>query len=261
MARRRHPVLFVGAGPGDPELITLKGRDALAAADLVVYAGSLVPEAVLTWCAPGAQTVSSAGMTLEEIIDAIDARWQAGGRVVRLHTGDPSLYGAIFEQMALLDARGIDYRVVPGVSAAFAAAAALEMEFTLPEISQTLILTRLEGRTPVPEKEALALLAAHQATMAIYLSTGMIEQVAAILGQAYGRQAPCAVVYRASQPDEQIVRTTLDAVTDELAVRKIDRQAVIIVGRVLEVGLEQFRQRSKLYDAGFSHGYRRRQKS
>ena len=261
MTHPKHPVLFVGAGPGDPELITVKGRDALAAADFVLYAGSLVPKAVLTWCAPGAETVSSAGMTLEQIVDAIDTQWRAGARVVRLHTGDPSLYGAIFEQMALLDARDIDYRVVPGVSAAFAAAAALEMEFTLPEISQTLILTRLEGRTPVPEKEALASLAAHQATMAIYLSTGMIDQVAAILGQAYGRQASCAVVYRASQPDEQVVRTTLDSVADELARREIDRQAVIIVGRVLDVGLEQFRQRSKLYDAGFSHGYRRRQKS
>ncbi|MDJ0854085.1 MAG: precorrin-4 C(11)-methyltransferase [Desulfobacterales bacterium] len=261
MTSPTHPVLFVGAGPGDPELITIKGRNALAAADLVVYAGSLVPEAVLSWCAPGAQTVSSAGMTLEQIVDTIDARWQAGAHVVRLHTGDPSLYGAIFEQMALLDARGIDYRVVPGVTAAFAAAATLEMEFTLPEISQTLILTRMEGRTPVPEKEALASLAAHQATMAIYLSTGMIDKVAGILGQAYGRQAPCAVVYRASQPDEQIVRTTLDAVADELKTHKIDRQAVIIVGRVLAVSLEQFRQRSKLYDAGFSHGYRRRQHS
>ena len=261
MTRPTHPVLFVGAGPGDPELITVKGRNALAAAELVVYAGSLVPEAVLTWCAPGAQTVNSAGMTLEQIVDTIDAQWQAGARVVRLHTGDPSLYGAIFEQMAMLDARGIDYRVVPGVSAAFAAAASLEMEFTLPEISQTLILTRLEGRTPVPEKEALASLAAHQATMAIYLSTGMIAKVAAILKKAYGQQAPCAVVYRASQPDEQIVRTTLGAVADELKKRAIDRQAVIIVGRVLSVGLEQFRQRSKLYDAGFSHGYRRRQHS
>ncbi len=261
MSRPRHPVLFVGAGPGDPELITVKGRDALAAADFVVYAGSLVPKAVLSWCPDGTPTISSAGMTLDQIVDTIDVRWQAGERVVRLHTGDPSLYGAIFEQMALLDARGIEYRLIPGVSAAFAAAAALEMEFTLPEISQTLILTRMEGRTPVPEKEALASLAAHQATMAIYLSTGMIERVAGILGQAYGRQAPCAVVYRASQPDQQIVRTTLDDVADELKRRKIDRQAVIIVGRVLDVGLKQFRQRSKLYDAGFSHGYRPRQPS
>ncbi len=261
MTHPKHPVLFVGAGPGDPELITVKGRDALAAADLVVYAGSLVPEAVLTWCAPGAQTVSSAGMTLEAIIDTIETQWQAGARVVRLHTGDPSLFGAIFEQMAMLDARGIAFKVIPGVTAAFAAAASLGIEFTLPEISQTLILTRLEGRTPVPAKESLAALAAHQATMAIYLSTGMIDQVAAILQQAYGRRSPCAVVYRASQPDEKIVRTTLDAVATELKRQKIDRQAVIIVGKVLDVGLDQFRRRSKLYDAGFSHGYRRRQSS
>lgn len=261
MTNPKHPVLFVGAGPGDPDLITVKGRDALAGADLVVYAGSLVPEALLTWCAPTAQTISSAGMTLAQIIDTIEVPWRAGGRVVRLHTGDPSLYGAIFEQMAQLDARGITYRVIPGVTAAFAAAASLGIEFTLPEISQTLILTRLEGRTPVPEAESLTTLAAHQATMAIYLSTGMMARVATILQEAYGRQAPCAVVYRASQPDEQIVRATLDTVAAELTQRKIDRQAVIIVGKVLDVGLEQFRQRSKLYDAGFSHGYRRRQSS
>ncbi len=257
MTETHHPVLFVGAGPGDPELITVKGRNALAHADLVVYAGSLVPEAVLQWCQPGAQTISSAGLTLGEIIDTMEARWRKGARVVRLHTGDPSLYGAIFEQMAMLEARGIAYRVIPGVTAAFAAAASMGIEFTLPEISQTLILTRMEGRTPVPEAESLASLAAHQATMAIYLSTGMIAKVAAVLQQAYGQHAPCAVVYRASQPEEKIVNTTLDEITVALRREKIDRQAVIIVGKVLDVGLDQLRKRSKLYDAGFSHGYRR----
>ncbi len=256
MTPEQEPVLFVGAGPGDPDLITVKGREALAQADLVVYAGSLVPEAVLTWCGRQARTVSSAGLTLPEIIDAVEGAWRQAERVVRLHTGDPSLYGAIFEQMAALSARAIPFRVIPGVTAAFAAAAALGIEFTLPEISQTLILTRLEGRTPVPEKESLAALAAHQATMAIYLSAGMIDQVAGILQPAYGGQAPCAVVYRASQPGEKIIRTTLDRVAAEMAREKISRQAVIIVGRVLEVGLEQFRRHSKLYDAGFSHGYR-----
>jgi precorrin-4/cobalt-precorrin-4 C11-methyltransferase len=258
MTGHGHPVLFVGAGPGDPELITVKGRNALAAADLVVYAGSLVPEAVLKWCAPKVRKVNSAGMTLPEIIDALESGWRQDAQVVRLHTGDPSLYGAIFEQMAALNERAIPYRVIPGVTAAFAAAASMGIEFTLPDISQTLILTRLEGRTPVPEKEALATLAAHQATMAIYLSTGMIDQVAAILQPAYGPQAPCAVVYRASQPEEKIIHTTLDNIVAELARHKVDRLAVIIVGRVLEVGLDQFRRQSKLYDAGFSHGYRRR---
>jgi precorrin-4/cobalt-precorrin-4 C11-methyltransferase len=257
MAADHPPVLFVGAGPGDPELITVKGQKALARANLVVYAGSLVPEAVLTWCRPDARTISSAGMALEEIVDTMAREWRRAARVVRLHTGDPSLYGAIFEQMAALKKQGIACRVIPGVSAAFAAAAAMGIEFTLPEVSQTLILTRLEGRTPVPEKEALASLAAHQATMAIYLSTGLVARVAAALQPAYGRQAPCAVVYRASQPEEQIVYTTLDKVSGELAALQIDRQAVIVVGRVLDVSLDQFRHPSRLYDAGFSHGYRR----
>lgn len=261
MTSKNDPVLFVGAGPGDPELITVKGRKALARADLVVYAGSLVPKAVLIWCAPKTQTISSAGLTLPEIIDTIESQWRRGAKVVRLHTGDPSLYGAIFEQMAALDERTIPFQVIPGVTAAFAAAAALEIEFTLPEISQTLILTRLEGRTPVPEKESLASLAAHQATMAIYLSAGMIDQVAVILQQAYGAQAPCAVVYQASQPGEKILRTSLDKITGAMAREKIDRQAVIIVGRVLDIGLAQFRQHSKLYDAGFSHGFRTTSKS
>ena len=256
MTTTHPPVLFVGAGPGDPELITVKGRDALARADIIVYTGSLVPEAVLQWAAPQARTVNSAGLTLAEIIDTLADAWGAGKHVVRLHTGDPSLYGAIFEQMAELNQRSIPYRVIPGVTAAFAAAAAMGIEYTLPDISQTLILTRLAGRTPVPEKEALASLAAHQATMAIYLSVAMIDQVAVILQEAYGDTAPCAVVYKASQPEEKIIQTTLETIAAELKHQKIDRQAIIIVGRVLEVGLEQFRQRSRLYDAGFSHGYR-----
>ncbi|MBL0714564.1 MAG: precorrin-4 C(11)-methyltransferase [Desulfosarcina sp.] len=257
MTSAHSPVLFVGAGPGDPELITVKGRNALAQADLIIYTGSLVPEAVLQWADSKTRTINSAGLTLPEIIDAIAREWLEGRRVVRLHTGDPSLYGAIFEQMAELNRRSIPYRVIPGVTAAFAAAAAMGIEYTLPEISQTLIITRLEGRTPVPEKESLASLAAHQATMAIYLSTGMTDQVAAILQPAYGEKAPCAVVYRASQPEEKIIHTTLDAIAAELKHHNVDRQAVIIVGRVLDIGLEQFRQRSKLYDAAFSHGYRR----
>jgi len=151
----KHPVLFIGAGPGDPELITVKGQNALRQADLVIYAGSLVPEELLTWTKKGTKAVNSAAMHLEEIVDTITAAVADGKRVVRLHTGDPSLYGAIFEQMAELKRRSIPYKVIPGVTAAFAAAAALGLEFTLPEISQTLILTRMAGRTPVPEKENL----------------------------------------------------------------------------------------------------------
>ena len=257
MPHEHPPVLFVGAGPGDPELITVKGRNALAHADLVIYAGSLVPEAVLAWTPSTARLLNSAGLTLEEVVAEIESAWLEGQHVVRLHTGDPSLYGAIFEQMAELNRQSIPYRVIPGVTAAFAAAAAMGIEYTLPEISQTLIITRMEGRTPVPEKEALAALAAHQATMAIYLSVGMVDKVADVLQEAYGPTAPCAVVYRASQPEETIVWTTLDQMVDAVRQADIRRQAVIIVGRVLDVSLENLRHKSRLYDAGFSHGFRK----
>jgi precorrin-4/cobalt-precorrin-4 C11-methyltransferase len=257
MTKEREPVQFVGAGPGDPDLITVKGQQALARADLVIYAGSLVPEAVLKWARPDAGILDSAGMTLEEVVSEMERAWRAERRVVRLHTGDPSLYGAIFEQMAELNRRSIPSRIVPGVTAAFAAAAALGIEYTLPEVSQTLIITRMAGRTAVPEKETLASLAAHQASMAIYLSVGMIDQVAAVLQEAYGPSASCAVVYRASQPDETVVWSTLDRLVEAVEGAGIRRQAVIVVGRVLEVGFETLRHKSKLYDAGFSHGFRK----
>lgn len=250
------PVLFVGAGPGDPDLITVKGQEALKAADLIIYAGSLVPEAVLKWARADAQTLNSAGMHLDAIVEAIASAWVSGKRVVRLHTGDPSLYGAIFEQMAELNRQSIPYRVVPGVTAAFAAAAAMGIEYTLPEVSQTLILTRMAGRTPVPETEDLERLAAHGATMAIYLSIGMVDRVADVLGRTYGPDAACAVVYRASQPEEKIITTRVRELVDAVKGAGISRQAVIIVGKVLEVGLETLRSRSKLYDRHFSHGFR-----
>lgn len=256
MTHEHPPVLFVGAGPGDPELITVKGQSALVRADLVIYAGSLVPEAVLKWVPDKARILNSAGMTLDEIVTEMERAWRAGGRVVRLHTGDPSLYGAIFEQMAALHRHSIPYRVIPGVSAAFAAAAVMGIEFTLPEVSQTLIITRMAGRTPVPANESLASLAAHQATMAIYLSVGLIAQVVVELQKAYGSKAPCAVVHRASQPEEKIVHTTLNKLVDAVNQAGIRQQAVIIVGRVLEVGLENLPHKSKLYDPGFTHGCR-----
>lgn len=250
-----HPILFVGAGPGDPDLITVKGRDALAAADLVVYTGSLVPEALLRWTRPEARTVSSAELHLDEVITLLAAAHAEGRRVVRLHTGDPSLYGATGEQMDELRRRGIPYAVVPGVTAAFAAAAALGIEFTLPEISQTLILTRMAGRTPVPEAEHLAALAGHRASMAIYLSVDQAEKMAAVLEQAYGPDAPCAVVYRASQPEQKIIRTRIGELARSVRAEKITRQAVVVVGRVLDS--EGAETRSKLYDKDFTHGYRR----
>lgn len=250
------PVLFVGAGPGDPDLITVKGQSALSRADLVIYAGSLVPEAVLKWAPDSARILNSAGMALEEIVSEMGTAWRTGQRVVRLHTGDPSLYGAIFEQMAELNRESIPYQVIPGVTAAFAAAATMGIEFTLPEVSQTLIITRMAGRTPVPDRESLASLAAHQATMAIYLSTGMIDKVIMVLQKAYGIYAPCAVVYRASQPEEQIIYSSLDRLVEETKQAGIDKQAVIIVGRILDVSLENLQHKSKLYDAAFAHGYR-----
>jgi precorrin-4/cobalt-precorrin-4 C11-methyltransferase len=250
------PVLFVGAGPGDPDLITVKGQEALRAADLIIYAGSLVPEAVLKWASPGSRKLNSAGMTLEAIVSEIEAAWVEGLRVVRLHTGDPSLYGAIFEQMAELNRQDIPCRVIPGVTAAFAAAAALGIEYTLPEVTQTLILTRMAGRTPVPETESLERLAAHGATMAIYLSVGMIDRVEEVLSATYGPDAPCAVVYRASQPEEKIVATRVEHLARDVQEAGITRQAVIIVGPVLVVTLSTLGAKSRLYDAGFRHGYR-----
>ncbi len=251
-----NPVLFVGAGPGDPELITVKGQHALMEADLVIYAGSLVPEAVLQWTKPETKKISSASLHLDEIIDIIKNAVHKKKRVVRLHTGDPSLYGAIFEQMAELQKRSIPYQVIPGVTAAFAAAAAMGIEFTLPKISQTLILTRMAGRTPVPEKENLASLAKHQASMVIYLSMTLIDEVAGILADAYGEQARCAVVYRASQPQEKIIVARLKNLVKCVQTENITRQALIIVGKILEVSHKNLKYKSKLYDKKFRHGYR-----
>lgn len=252
-----HPVLFVGAGPGDPELITVKGQKALRAADLVIYAGSLVPEALLQWAKPEATTLSSASMHLEQIITTVSRAVQAGKRVVRLHTGDPSLYGAIFEQMAELQKRSIPYRVIPGVTAAFAAAAAVGIEYTLPQVSQTLILTRTGGKTPVPETEALASLAKHKATMAIYLSISLVDKVAVALKDAYGENATCVIACCVSQPEEKIIFTTLKQLVQTVKQEKITRQALILVGRVLDIRPKSLKHHSMLYNKNFSHGYRK----
>jgi precorrin-4/cobalt-precorrin-4 C11-methyltransferase len=249
-------VLFVGAGPGDPELITVKGRRALQGADVVIYAGSLVPEALLQWTRPEINCISSAGMHLEEIIRTIENAYATGKRVVRLHTGDPSLYGAIFEQIRELKRRLIPFHIIPGVTAAFAAAATMDIEYTLPEISQTLILTRMAGRTPVPESENLASLAAHQSSMAIYLSIALVDHVTDILAGAYGEDAPCAIAYRVSQPEEKIIYTRIRDLANEVKKENITHQALIIVGKIFDVHDDRIEVRSKLYDKTFSHGYR-----
>lgn len=256
MNKPDHPIIICGAGPGDPELITVKGQKALQNADLVLYAGSLVPKAVLTWAPPEAERISSADMDLDQIIDAMADAYHAGRQVVRLHTGDPSLYGAIMEQMDELRARNIPYCLIPGVTAAFAAAAAMGIEYTIPEVTQTLILTRMEGRTPVPEAERLAALAQHRSSMVIYLSMALIREVARILADAYGPEAPCAVAYRVSHPDERIIRTTLAGLVDTVRAAGIDRHAVIMVGPAMDDSRALGGLRSKLYDRKFSHGYR-----
>ncbi|MFW5901540.1 MAG: precorrin-4 C(11)-methyltransferase [Thermodesulfobacteriota bacterium] len=249
-----HPIQFVGAGPGDPELITVKGRNALEAADLVIYAGSLVPLAALRW-AGGARKENSAGMDLETITRRMIDAHDRGEKVVRLHSGDPSLYGAIAEQMKALDREAIAYEVIPGVTAAFAAAAALKIEYTLPETCQTLILTRMEGRTPMPEREQLEALAAHQASLAIYLSTGLADKVEPVLVANYGADAPVAIVCQASQPGERIVRTTMQHLARAIRAENIDRQALILAGKAVAWRSCQFPV-SRLYDAHFTHGYR-----
>lgn len=250
-------VHFVGAGPGDAELITVKGARLLREAEVVVYAGSLVDRELVRTYAPEAEVWDSAGMALEEIVRVMADAVAAGHRVVRLHTGDPAIFGAIQEQMAALDQLGIGYAVVPGVTSAFAAAASLRQELTLPEVSQTVIITRLAGRTPVPERERLAEISRLGATLVIYLSVGMIEQVVAELLQgAYTPATPTAVVARASWPDEQTIEGTLADIAEKVAAAVIGKQAVIIVGEVLKARREGLATVSKLYDAGFSHGCR-----
>lgn len=256
MSTQSNPVLFVGAGPGDPELITVKGKKALENADLIIYAGSLVPRELLTWN-PRAEAVDSAPLNLDEIVEMIQKAHGENKRVVRLHTGDPSLYGAIFEQMRELDKHEITYKVVPGVTAAFAAAAAMGMEYTLPEVTQTLILTRISGRTPVPDQEALSLLASHQSSMAIYLSIAHVKRVQEILAENYGPDSTCAVAYKVSHPQERIVFTRIRDLADTVEKEKLNRQALILVGRAVAAAHEKPEViKSKLYDAGFAHGFR-----
>ena len=250
----RHEVHFVGAGPGDPELITVKGQRLLREAEVVIFTGSLVPKALITGLK--AEIHDSAGLNLEEVFAIILKSWQAGKKVVRLHTGDPSIYGAINEQIDLLKNHFIPYRVVPGVSSGLAAAAALKTELTLPEVSQTVIFTRRGGRTPVPEKEDLALLAAHQATMMIFLSVGMIEAVVTdLLTGGYPADTPVAIVEKVSWPDEKQIRGTLSTIAAQVKAAGITKTAIIAVGKVLADAPPP--ALSKLYDEAFTHGYRK----
>ncbi|MCP4721365.1 MAG: precorrin-4 C(11)-methyltransferase [Desulfobacteraceae bacterium] len=257
MSNNENKVIFAGAGPGDPELMTIKSMKALESADLIIYAGSLVPEAVLCWKGSNTKTISSAGMDLDQIIDKIKTYHGLGKKVVRLHTGDPSLYGAIFEQIRELQKLGIPYGVLPGVTAAFAASSRMGMEYTLPEVTQTLILTRISGRTPVPASEDLEKLAAIKSSMAIYLSIAHVKKVQIILETHYGKEALCAIAYKVSHPEEQIFYPRIQDLAKTCQENNITRHALIIVGKAVEASRGNHNLiQSKLYDPGFSHGYR-----
>lgn len=248
-------VYFVGAGPGDPDLITVKGRKLLEGAGTVIYAGSLVNPALLELCPAGCRIYNSARMTLEEVIQVMEECSRCGTDVIRLHTGDPCLYGAIKEQMDQLTKRGIPYEVCPGVSSFCGAAAALGIEYTLPGISQSVVITRMEGRTPVPEKESIASFAAHQATMVLFLSTGLLAELSQRLMEGgYPPDTPAAIVYRASWPDEKKVLCRVADLAQKAEKENISKTALIIVGRVLEGSAYD---RSCLYDPAFTTEFRK----
>lgn len=250
-------ISFVGAGPGAADLITIRGARLLRHADVVIFAGSLVDRKLVQLYATKADVYDSAGMTLPEVITVMADAVISDKSVVRLHTGDPSIFGAIQEQMEELDRLEINYQVVPGVTSAFAAAAALRQELTLPELSQTVIFTRVEGRTPVPEREQLRAIARIGATMVIYLSAGMVEKVVEQLLQgAYTPGTLAAVVCRASWDDEQIIQCPLSELAERVHLAGIERQALIIVGDVLAARREGLKARSLLYDEEFFHGFR-----
>lgn len=246
-------VHFIGAGPGDPELLTIKGKKLIDSADVIIYAGSLVNKKVLDDRKENAVVYNSAYMTLPEVIQVMKAAEEKGQSVARVHTGDPSIYGAIREQMDALDALGISYEVVPGVSSFLAAAASMKKEYTLPGVSQTVILSRLEGRTPVPEKEKILSLAKHHATMIIFLSVGKIEVLVQLLSESYEKDTPVAVVYKASWPDERIVYGTLGTIADKVKAAGIRKTALVVVGDFLGSEYEL----SKLYDQNFETEYRK----
>lgn len=246
-------VHFVGAGPGACDLITVRGMNRIKEADVIIYAGSLVNPALLSYAKADCEIYNSAHMTLEDVVSVMREAEAAGKTTVRLHTGDPSVYGAIREQMDLLDEYGIKYDVCPGVSAVFGAAASLACEYTLPDVTQTLILTRAEGKTPVPEKENLRSLAAHRASLVLYLSSGLARKVRQeLLIGGYAEDTPVAVVYKATWPEEKIIRTTLAKLPEDMEAAGITKTALIIVSPALG----SIYEKSKLYDAAFATEYR-----
>ncbi|MBB5354309.1 precorrin-4/cobalt-precorrin-4 C11-methyltransferase [Anoxybacillus mongoliensis] len=250
-------IYIVGAGPGASDLITVRGMKLLQQADVIFYTDSLVNEELLTYAKTEARIFRTSGMHLQQIVSLMCEEVKKGHVVVRLHTGDPSIYGATLEQIALLKKEGIDVEIVPGVSSAFAAAAAAQVELTVPNLTQTVIFTRAEGRTPVPEKEQLASLAKHHCTIALFLSATLTKKItAALLEAGWSDRTPVVVVYKATWPDEKIVRTTVGMLHEEMQRHGIRQHALILAGWALSNELDES-YRSKLYDETFTHGYRK----
>lgn len=245
-------IYFVGAGAGDPELLTIKGKRVIDNADVIVYAGSLVNKEIFSDVKSDAKIYNSASMTLEEVLDILVNAEEKGLKAVRVHTGDPSLYGAVREQFDILEKHNIQYEIIPGVSSFLAAAAALKKEYTLPDVSQTVILTRMEGRTPVPESESIESLASHNATMVIFLSVKMTDELVKKLLVSYPSDTPAAVVYKASWKEQKIIRGTLENISEKVKNAGITKTALVIVGNFLGDEYEL----SKLYDRNFTHEFR-----
>lgn len=247
-------VYFVGAGTGAPDLITVRGRRLIEGADVIIYAGSLVNPKLLDYAKEDCEIHNSAKMTLEEVVQVMEEAERSGKTTVRLHTGDPSVYGAVREQMDVLDERGIPYESCPGVSACFGAAASLNLEYTLPGISQTLIITRMEGRTKVPEKERIESLAAHQASMAIYLSTGLLKELQErLIAGGYREDTPAAIVYKATWPEEKVCLCKVSELFQTAGEQGITKTALILVGDAVA---HQGYERSRLYAPDFATEYR-----
>ena len=248
-------VYFVGAGSGAADLITVRGMRLLQKADVIIYAGSLVNPELLSYGKEDVSLYNSATMTLEEVLQVMKKVEESGYLTVRLHTGDPSLYGAIREQMDQLDQWKIPYQYCPGVSSFCGAAAALDLEYTLPGISQSVIITRMEGRTSVPKKESVRSLAAHQATMVLFLSTGLLEEVTVeLLAGGYTPDTPAAIVYKATWPEEEVYRCSVGTLVETAVRHSITKTALIIVGEVVASGKYQ---RSRLYHPDFTTEYRK----
>jgi len=251
-------VYFIGAGPGAVDLITVKGAELLKKADVIIYAGSLVNPELLNYAKKDCKIFNSATMTLEEVIDVFVSEYMSEKIMVRLHTGDPSIYGAIKEQMDLLDENKIEYSVVPGVSSFCGAAAALNVEYTLPNVSQTVILSRMEGRTPVPADEEIAKLASHKASMVLFLTSSLIEQLSVkLIDGGYTADTPAAIVYKATWPDQKIIKTTVSQLAESAKENNITKTALILIGDFLSSEYD----RSKLYDKTFTHEFRKAKES